>query len=629
MANLTTEQLQAIASGDFSSVSEDDLQNLYSSGKSSEVGGLETVGSILGGIGAGAALGTMGAGPVGTIVGGIVGGAIGAFGGEVLEDLINGKEVDLSKATKEGAISAGFDVATLGAGKILRPVFRLTTTSKLSNNFKNLLNQTSPTQGSRASLAQTEQILEEGGSSLSPRSIEGVGPIRRLFNELGEVGFISRGMFEQDLKKRRNVILSNLARWTNSESALTTTELGQSMFNIVEAGRLAASKSYGDGLGVLSEKAGSTKFPSNSIMFEISKFLEKNVDDFGSTLSNKTKSIAEEMQQILRPTGGQPVVANFKSMVQFQKRLNAAIDDAMPGGANPNKTVASELSELSTRVKAGIEKAVEKKSTGLYKEYKKLNEEYKDLIDGIMPSMNANLVARAKKENFDAFGSMLVSRQNTSSIKKFMDSLDKSFEAIKKANGDLPEGIKSAKQAKEIVRSSYVRNLLSAGDEDVIFNQATINKLNKPDAQKRMAAVLGEDFPEFKKLINAVGDSLQTTPMGAFALALRSREIQGLLVAGPAAFSGLTGDLDSAQQTAAISAAGVLGLPVVLYKLSKNPTAVRRLISLEKTAKEKPDVTPEFIVSSLAKVFSALNEDDRKSIKEELYNANYYTKEGY
>jgi hypothetical protein len=629
MANLTLDQLNAIAAGDFSGISEADLEDLYQEGKKSEIGGLETVGSIAGGIASGAALGTLGAGPVGTIIGGIAGGAIGAFGGEALEDLINGKEVDLAKAAKEGAISAGFDVATLGAGKILRPVFRLTTTSKLSDNFKNLLGQVSPTQGSRASLAQSEQILEEGGSSLSPRAVEGVGPIRRLFNELGEVGFISRGMFEQDLKKRRNVILGNLARWTNSESALTTSELGQSMFNIVEAGRIAASKSYGDGLEVLSNTAGATKFPSNSIMFEISKFLEKNVDDFGSTLSDKTRRIAEDMQQILRPTGGQPVVANFKSMVQFQKRLNAAIDDAMPGGANPNKTVASELSELSTRVKNGIEKAVEKKSPGLYKEYKKLNDDYKDLIDGIIPPINSSLIAGAKKENFDAFGSMLVSRQNTSSIEAFMKSLGKSFEAIKKAGGDLPEGIESAKQAKEIVRSSYVRNLLSAGDEDVIFNQSTINKFNKPDAQKRMAAVLEEDFAEFKKLINAVGDSLQSTPMGAFALALRSREIQGLLVAGPTAFSGLTGDLDSAQQTAAISAAGVLGLPVVLYKLSKNPAAVRRLISLEKTAKEKPNVTPEFIVSSLAKVFSALNEDDKKAIKEELYNANYYTKEGY
>jgi hypothetical protein len=629
MANLTLDQLNAIAAGDFSGVSESDLEDLYREDKSSEVGGLETVGSIVGGIASGAALGTLGAGPVGTIIGGIAGGAIGAFGGEALEDLINGKEVDLAKAAKEGAISAGFDVATLGAGKILRPVFRLTSTSKLSSNFKNLLDEVSPTQGSRASEAQTQQLLEQGGSSLSPRSIEGVGPVRRLFNELGEVGFISRGMFEKDVKKRKSVILSNLARWTNSESALSTSELGRSMFNIVEAGRVAASKSYGDGLNVLVEKAGSQKFPSNSIMFEISQFLEKNSDDFGSTLSNKTKQIAEEMQLTLRPASGQPIAANFESMVQFQKRLNSAIDDAMPGGANPNKTVAAELSELSTRVKAGIEKAVERRSTGLYKEYKQLNASYKDLMDGIMPPINANLIARAKKDDFDAFGSMLVSRQNTSSIKEFMKSLDKSFEAIKKANGDLPEGIKNSKQAKEIVRSSYVRNLLSGGDEDVIFNQSTINKFNRPDAQKRMAAVLGEDFPEFKKLINAVGDSLQSTPMGAFALALRSREIQGLLVAGPAAFSGLTGDLDSAQQTAAVSAAGVLGLPVVLYKLSKNPAAVRRLISLEKTAKEKPDVTPEFIVSSLSKVFSALNEDDRKSIKEELYNANYYTKEGY
>ena len=47
MANLTIDQLNAIAAGDFSSVSEDDLQDLYSSGKESEVGGLETVGSIV------------------------------------------------------------------------------------------------------------------------------------------------------------------------------------------------------------------------------------------------------------------------------------------------------------------------------------------------------------------------------------------------------------------------------------------------------------------------------------------------------------------------------------------------------------------------------------------------------
>lgn len=629
MANLTIDQLNAIGAGNFSGVSEDDLQDLYRSGKESEIGGLETVGSIVGGIGAGAALGTLGAGPVGTILGGIAGGAIGAFGGEALEDLINGKPVDLSKAAKEGAISAGFDVATLGAGKILRPVFRLTSTSKLSSNFKNLLDELNPVQGSRASQAQTTQMLEEGGSSLSPRAIEGVGPVRRLFNELGEVGFISRGMFEKDVKKQRNVILGNLARWTNSESALSTSELGQSMFNIVEAGRVAASQSYGDGLEALVKQSGDIKFPSNSIMGQMSRFAEKNADDFGSTLSNQTKTIIEDMQSILRPNGGQPIAANFKSMVQFQKRLNKSIDDAMPGGANPNRTVASELSDLSARVKFGIEKAVEKKSPGLYKEYKKLNEGYKDLIEGIMPPINANLIARSKKNDFDAFGSMLVSRQNTSAIKTFMNSIDKSFEAIKKSKAELPEGIATAKEAKDIVRSSYVRNLLSAGDEDVIFNQATINKFNKPDTQKRMQAVLGEDWGEFKKLVNAVGDSLQSTPMGAFALALRSREIQGLLVAGPTAIAGVTGDLDSAQQTAAISAAGVLGLPVILYKLSKNPAAVKRLISLEKNAQQKPNVTPEFIVSSLSKVFAALNEDDRKSIKEELYNANYYTKEGY
>jgi uncharacterized membrane-anchored protein YhcB (DUF1043 family) len=88
-------------------------------------------GAIAGGK-AGAAIGTAAAPGVGTAIGGglgmVAGGAIGSFSGSLLGDKMSEEygaekttsQEKIEKATKEAALSVGFDVATLGAGKFLK-----------------------------------------------------------------------------------------------------------------------------------------------------------------------------------------------------------------------------------------------------------------------------------------------------------------------------------------------------------------------------------------------------------------------------------------------------------------------------------------------------------------------------
>tara|TARA_B100000131_G_scaffold6410_1_gene6640 strand:- start:61 stop:1932 length:1872 start_codon:yes stop_codon:yes gene_type:complete len=609
---------------DLSTLSDSQINSLYESrNQSKSVEGLETLGSITGGIAAGAAAGTLGAGPVGTILGGIAGGMAGAFGGELLEDIIEGKEKSYVGAAEEALISGGFDVATLGAGKLIKPVFRLTGAKALGDKFGQLMGVSEAAQGSKASLAQTQKMLEEGGSSLNPRAIEDVGFMTKLLNEVAEVGMISRRSYEADRKAAANIIKGHIDGF--SKGGMTSGDLGESLFYVVNGGRNAASKFYGEELEKIIKKAPSKSiFPTNTIGFRIGDFQNKYMDDTGSILHKETQKIFEEFRNIISPDG-KALKVNAQTMLNLQKRLNGYIDDAMPGGANQNSTVVRELTELSQSIKQGIEQTLEKQAPSIYKDYANLNSTFKDLTEGILPEINAMQFRRAKKGDFDALGNLLLTQGNSSKINKFMGSIDKSFDALEKAGAikTLPKGLRDKKNVKSIIRASFTRNMFGDLTDEKIFNQATVNKFNSPKNQKIMSAIYKEDWPQFKRVLNAVGDSLRSTEGGILSLALRGREL-GAIVGVTAIAGGTTQDFGNAGLAAATSATTILGLPAVLYHLSKNPKAVSKLIAFEKRGFKPTEFTPEFITSSLAKVFAELNSEDRKAIKEEAYNAGNY-----
>ena len=122
----------------------------------------------LGGSLAGAAAGIP-FGPVGMIAGGILGGSAGTGAGSLTSDVLQGKDLDFQEAVKESLISAGFDVATLGLGKVLKPAY-LSAKAALGYTPKEVAEEIIKEgleTGSTESLKATQKILEEGGASLT------------------------------------------------------------------------------------------------------------------------------------------------------------------------------------------------------------------------------------------------------------------------------------------------------------------------------------------------------------------------------------------------------------------------------------------------------------------------------
>lgn len=571
---------------------------------------LETVGSI-----GGALVGSL-AGPAGTVAGG----ALGAMGGQALEDVIAGRRIDPVAAAKEGAISVGIDVATLGAGKFLRPFFRSGSNKVLGKEFKEVLEQAAPARGSAASKAQSQELFLAGGTSLDPRMTDSVGTVRKFFTEIGEVGLVAREFYQRDAKARRDVIVNTIQKWSSSPDALNVEDVGRSMYNIVEAGKQAASDIFGAQEADIVASAGGKQLPLGRLKNHLAQFVGDNSNDLGFKFH---KSVKKELDDFLEPLKDIKTV-NFQTLIDMKKSLNAAIDEAMPMGAST--TISRQLVLVKNAIGEGIGKTMEKSQPELWKRYSKLNDDYAGLLAGVIPEMSVGLLARAKdKGNFQALGAMLVNQTNTSQIKQFMASIDKSYGALAEANKGLdiiktalPEGIETAAKAKKIIRDSYTRNLFNDGAEETVFNKSTLNQTMTKEAEHRLAAIYGDEWAPFKRLLNAIHDQTQTKTMGAWSLALRTRELQGAITAGSAIYGGSTGGAQDAAQYGGIAALGVFALPVVAYRVATNPRAVNQLLMLDNQLKKAGGrLKPEVIAAQVLKVYSALSPEDRTAIREE------------
>jgi hypothetical protein len=129
---------------------------------------LPTLGSIVGG-----GLGLAGGVP-GSIAGAALGGGLVRGAQDVATRALSGEDINLGeiagRATKEAAIGGVFDVATLGAGKVLRPLLR----SKLTGD------------ASAEAFAKVAGDLPEG--SLTPRMMQGEKALTRELGIESQVG---------------------------------------------------------------------------------------------------------------------------------------------------------------------------------------------------------------------------------------------------------------------------------------------------------------------------------------------------------------------------------------------------------------------------------------------------------
>jgi hypothetical protein len=648
LKKMSDEDLQAMVDENYEAMSDAGLrlvtgqQTFFERSVAATGRNMEIPGSIAGGL-AGAGIGTAILPGVGTVLGGIAGAAIGAFGGSLGSDVYEERRLDFEEATKEAGISIGFDVATLGAGRLIRPIAKalgvnsadlLMTVSGAGRKSKPVpvLSElpTNVARGSRESLLMTQQMLEEGGGSLTAAQTGQAGFLRRTADELGEIGLFSGGTAQKrivanDAVLRREV--DSLVDGIDPSLTMNAAGVGEVVYGIVEQGRRAASQLYGEGLDQIVKE-----FGDKQLNLSVLRTLTKN---FGNKYNNPLtgndglnagvrRIIGDMREGVMSVRSGK-----LSDVIGLDKQISNQIDQFMPGGAMADSNAVRQLSQFRTEVREAIKTTIARRSKGAGRAYTALKDNYGASMGDLLPKINKNIIQKAGDQDYDALGNLLIKQTNVSKTKVMMKSIDKAFDDINLANagkkasdeGFIITGVADAARAKALIKQSYLKNVFQDATEEVIdfktFRSKAIS-LSKTEQLSKARAILGKDFGQYKRLLNAISDSTNTNSRGLFSLVMRSKEISALGATTSVVGTQIAGAGGLAAMGSMLPAVGILAIPMILAKIATNKAAVNRLLLLNTQVKKNPNMTADMISLGISKVLLALSDADIRSIQQEM-----------
>jgi len=543
--------------------------------------------------GPGAALGTAaipipGVGTaVGALGGVVVGGALGTFGGDILSDWFAGEDADFSEATKDAAISAGFDVATFGAAKLAKPVMGIMKLGK--NELFDVFRKTAKPSGdvlqtgSDASLTATQKLLQEGAtdpstgqhitSSLTAYQSGKARGVRRLAEGIGEVGFFSGGRSVEQTRRAGVILDSKLDTLMDGAGDVASGEIGYDMLGVIKAGKAANSALRIKALTAVQNKLGREMVSPSLLRGTMESFRRKHQLTIGSELKGGSLKLLAEWEA--RFAGLKSIPAS--ELLNFQKIMNSDISELADFGQLQNTPAASQLADLADNMRKTIQHLLDTSAPNAGAQYKAANAAFKEGIDSILPKINATTITRANNADYGVIAQVLHG-SNAFQIKAFMKSIDTSFIRAEQAGVDMfaETGFKSAEHIKDVVRRGYIENIFAG----VVDRGKLARKFDRLVPAKAAKEVLGaKGFVQLKRLLNAMAETSGKAPDSIGTLVLRSKEIGTLtpsllLVGGATAAGGSLAALGTA--------ATVFLTPVMLGRIAGNPKAITALLSAEK-----------------------------------------------
>ena len=589
----------------------------------------------LGGSIAGAAAGSP-LGPVGMIAGGIIGGSVMSGAGSLTSDVLEGKELDFQEAVKESLISAGFDIATLGAGKVLKPAY-LSAKAALGYTPKEVAEQIlkeGAETGSNESLKATQKILEGEGASLTRYQTGQASGLAVLAEKIGLAGLLSGNEAVGNAAKVNQAAqsaLNDIANTVDLRTGSSPADLGEAMFDIISAGRLALSDSYGEGLTSISSRVVNNTVNTGGIKKKLELFLKENTIKTSDVVDGKVVTKDEILldpattQFIKEQLSGTLEYGNMsaQSLLQVDKMLSGQMRKfGTKGTANYNTVADRELAQLQGALKESFINTLKQADPKVAKEYAVLKNSYKEGLDGLLPVLNKNTVMRAEIGDYEALGKLLTKQTNSNKIQGFMNSVDEAYKQIGKREG-LPSEIAygTAKEAKQVIRQSFLKDLIpqaSSPDFDVSHYRKLASQFSKPDADKRLKVIMGEDYGRVKQLFNLFSEASKK-PEGNFGtLFLRAKEfssIQGLAGMAGAGVGGVAGGTAGAMMGAIIAPTVILTIPIFLAKAASNPKAVNKLLAFEKMTFKSPEAMEKFAALIVSDTMDALSDEEQAEIR--------------
>lgn len=551
----------------------------------------------------GSALGTAAGipfGPVGMVAGGVIGGALGSAGGSVAADVLQELPIDYADALQEAVISAGIDLATLGAGSKIKTFIEARKALGVSPQeaAEQLVNKAreGKAAGSVESLQATQRLLQEGGATLLPSQTKRASNLQEFSESIAEIGILSSERMAQNTDRVNRVIEDHLNRiiQRNSMEALDSASLGQELGDIVSAGRQAMVSSYGSSLDeimpVIKRGSVSTKGLKNRIKafrktYTTTELVKGKRVPGVSNISPQTDSFISELNGILKlPT------LSGESLIALDKKVTQKVSDISEGLGKGESGVATsdlrQLRELSDTLKEGIQRAISTIDPKAASDYMQLKKAYAENMDGLLPTINSTMLSGigSGKRGTEVLGRMLVTARSPEKIEAFMKSIDTAYSELGK---DTAAGLtfKTAKEAKQAIRASFLEktfNLTATEGKDFSKHASLAERWGSKDGRRALTAVFGEDTPRVIQLVNMMAETSKRQSSNLFGLSMRGKEV-GLITSAPSqALAAAGGQFALGGVAGFASAAGILGLPVVLARAATNPKTVNKLIAFEK-----------------------------------------------
>jgi len=584
----------------------------------------------------------------------VAGGAIGTFGGSLASDALTGEDLQYQEAVEKALISAGLDVATLGTARLVKGSYTLGKKAlghTPDETAKMILKQAREGMeaGTPESLQASQRLLQEKGATLS-RSQTGQASALETFSEkIGQAGLLSESTYLSKVVETDRAVqetLNEIVERVPMRGDASPREMGEAMYDTINAGRLALSDSYGDGLTEIQKALKDKVVNVAPIKKKLSAYLKANkitsagVEDVipsGSPFAGKqatqrkvTKTeysldpatsnfIKDKMSGILKlPNMKASDVLELDRMLSAEVRKFGDVNSSMY-----NSTAQKELNEVIDILKDSYIATLKQADTGAASQYAQLKTGYKKARDNLLPQITKNVIKRADNNDYDSLGKMLTTQTNASKVNAFMKSIDEAYKQIGRRDAlpsEIPYG--SAEEAKQIIKQGYLKNIFpeaSSPDFKIQDYANLAEKFNKPANADMLKVVTGKDYPRVKQLMNVMSEASFKPDGNLGTLFLRSKEYSGagkvLQVALPT-MSGAAGGFF----TAGAGLAAVLATPVFLAKASFNPKVVNKMLAFDKMKFKSPSAMEKAAAVIVDDLIRGMNEYEAAQFRAELGN---------
>jgi hypothetical protein len=557
------------------------------------------------------------------------GGAVGTFSGSLASDALTGEDLQYQEAVEKAALGIGLDIGTLGASWAIKGGYAMAKKAlghTPEETAELILKQAREGMeaGSRESLQATQNILTGRNASLSRSQTGQANAFEVMAEKLGQSGILSE---KANLEKVANVntairgALDDVINKVPMRGEASPREVGEAMYDTINAGRLALSDAYGESLGVIKETLSNKVVNTTPIKKKLSEYLNANRvktsdvrtvapkgDSPYSYLAKPKTEVISKSESSLDPATTKFINEKMKGLLELpnmkatdvlevDRMLSAEIRKF--GDVNSdlyNTTAQKELGDVVDILKDSFINTIKQADTKAAGDYAVLKTNYKNARENLLPTINKNVIKKAVNDDYEALGKMLISQSNTSKVREFMKSIDESYKQLGRLEG-LPSDIPyaTAAEAKEIIKQGYLKNIfknISSDEFNISDYQNLAAKYSTPANADMLRTITGSDYPRVKQLMNAMSEASKNPDGNLGTLYLRGKEFAGVgeVLKGATTVAGYaTGGVLGA----GVSLGAILTAPVFLAKAAFNPKVVNKMLAFDKatfktdSAKEK------------------------------------------